>query len=119
MVAPFVLEGAINGPMFLAYVKQCVVPILRRGDVVVIDNLPTHKVAGVREAIEAAGAKLIYLPSYSPDLNPIEPAFSKFKAHLRKAAGRTIPGLLRRIGRVVRDFSPQECRNFFSHAGYV
>jgi len=84
MVAPFVLEGAINGPMFLAYVKQCVVPTLRRGDVVIIDNLPAHKVAGVKETIEAAGAKLLYLPSYSPDLNPIEPAFSKFKAHLRR-----------------------------------
>jgi transposase len=76
-------------------------------------------VAGVRETIEAAGAKLLYLPSYSPDLNPIEPAFSKIKAHLRKAAERTIPRLLRRIGRVVRSFSPQECRNFFQHAGYV
>jgi transposase len=119
MVAPFVLEGAINGPMFLAYVKQCVVPTLRRGDVVIIDNLPAHKVAGVKETIEAAGAKLLYLPSYSPDLNPIELAFSKFKAHLRKAAERTIPRLLRTIGRVVRSFSPQECRNFFRHAGYV
>jgi transposase len=119
MVAPFVLEGAIDGPMFLAYVQQCVVPILKRGDIVVIDNLPAHKAAGVREAIEAAGAKLLYLPSYSPDLNPIEPAFSKFKAHLRKAAERTIPCLVRRIGRTVRSFSPQECRNFFRHAGYV
>jgi len=105
--------------MFLVYVKQCVVPIVKRGDIVMIDNLPAHKVAGVREAIEAAGAKLIYLPSYSPDLNPIEPTFSKFKAHLRKAAERTIPRLLRRIGRVVHGFSPQECRNFFRHAGYV
>ena len=119
MVAPFVLEGAIDGPMFLAYVKQCVVPILKRGDIVIIDNLPVHRVAGVREAIEAAGATLLYLPSYSPDLNPIEPAFSKFKAHLRKAAERTIPRLLHRIGRVVRSSSPQECRNFFQHAGYV
>lgn len=119
MVAPFVLEGAMNGPMFLAYVRQCVVPILKRGDVVIIDNLPAHKVVGVREAIEGAGAKLLYLPSYSPDLNPIEPAFSKFKAHLRRAAERTIPRLLRRIGCVVRSFSPQECRNFFRHAGYV
>jgi len=119
MVAPFVLEGAMNGPMFLAYVKQCVVPILKRRDIVVIDNLPAHKVGGLKEAIEAAGAKLIYLPSYSPDLNPIELAFSKFKAHLRKAAERTIPRLLRRIGCVVRSFSPQECRNFFRHAGYV
>jgi len=119
MVAPFVLEGAIDGPMFLAYVKQYLIPILRRGNIVVIDNLPAHKVAGVKEAIEAAGAKLLYLPSYSPDLNPIEPAFSKFKALLRKAAERTIPRLLRRIGRVVRTFTPQECKNFFRHAGYV
>jgi transposase len=119
MVAPFVLEGAINGPMFLAYVKQFVVPTLKRGDIVVMDRLPAHKVAGVKEAIEAAGATLLYLPSYSPDLNPIEPAFSKFKAHLRKAAERTIPRLLRRIGRVANSFSPQECRNFFQHAGYA
>src|SRR5262249_3969591 len=118
MVAPFVL-GAMNGPMFLAYVRQCVVPILKRGEIVIIDNLPAHKVAGVREAIEATGATLLYLPSYSPDLNPIEPAFSKFKAHLRKAAERTIPRLLGRIGCAVRSFSPQECRNFFRHAGYV
>ena len=107
------------GPMFLAYVKQCVVPILKRGDIVVIDNLPAHRVAGIREAIEAPGATLLFLPSYSPDLNPIELAFSKFKAHLRKAAERTIPRLLHRIGRVARSFSPQECRNFFRHAGYV
>src|SRR5215813_3377382 len=91
MVEPFMLDGAMNGPMFLAYVRQCVVPILKRGEIVIIDNLPAHKVAGVREAIEATGATLLYLPSYSPDLNPIEPAFSKFKAHLRKAAERTIP----------------------------
>ena len=119
MTAPFVLEGAMNGPMFLAYVKQCLVPTLKRGDIVVMDNLPVHKVAGVRQAIEAAGATLLYLPPYSPDLNPIEMAFSKFKAHLRKAAEHTIPGLLRRIARVVKAFSPQECRNFLRHAGYV
>ena len=94
-------------------------PTLKRGDIVIMDNLPVHKVAGVEEAIEAAGATLIYLPKYSPDLNPIEPAFSKLKAHLRKAAEHTIPRLLRRIGRIVTDFSPQECRNFFRHAGYV
>jgi hypothetical protein len=87
-------------------VKQCVVPILKRGEIVVIDNLPAHKVAGAREAIEAAGATLLYLPLYSPDLNPIEPAFSKFKAHLRKAAERTIPCLLRRIGRCCKQFQP-------------
>src|SRR5215469_4035482 len=116
MTAPFVLEGAMNGPMFLAYVKQCLVPALKCGDIVVMDNLPVHKVAGVREAIEAAGATLLYLPPYSPDLNPIEMAFSKLKAHLRKAAEHTIAGLLRRIGRVVKTFTPQECRNFLRHA---
>ncbi len=119
MVAPFVLEGAMNGPMFLAYVKQGLVPTLKRGDIVIMDNLPVHKVAGVEQAIEAAGATLLFLPPYSPDLNPIEPAFSKVKAHLRKAAEHTIPRLVRRIGRIVTDFSPQECRNFFRHAGYV
>src|SRR5262245_11448040 len=119
MTAPFVLEGAINGPMFLAYVKQCLVPTLKRGEIVLMDHLPAHKVAGIAEAIEAAGATLIYLPKYSPDLNPIELAFSKLKAHLRKAAEHTILRLLRRIGRVVSDFSPRECRNFFRHAGYA
>ena len=100
MVAPFVLEGAMNGPMFLVYVKQGLVPTLKRGDIVIMDNLPVHKVAGVEQAIEAAGATLLYLPPYSPDLNPIEPAFSKVKAHLRKAAEHTIPRLVRRIGRI-------------------
>ena len=119
MVAPFVLEGAMNGPLFLAYVQQCLAPTLKRGDIVVMDNLPVHKVAGVEEAIEAAGARLRYLPPYSPDLNPIEPAFSKVKAHLRKAAEHTIPRLVRRIGRIVADFPARECRNFFRHAGYV
>jgi transposase len=119
MTAPFVIEGAMNGLMFLAYVQQCLVPTLRRGDIVLMDSLPVHKVAGVAEAIEAAGATLIYLPKYSRDLNPIELAFSKLKAHLRKAAEHTMPRLLRRIGRVITDFSAQECRNFFRHAGYV
>jgi transposase len=119
MTAPFVIEGAMNGPMFLAYVKQCLVPTLKRGETVLMDHLPVHKVAGVAEAIEAAGATLIYLPKYSPDLNPIELAFSKLKAHLRKAAAHTVPRLVRRIGRLVTDFSPQECKNFFRHAGYV
>jgi transposase len=119
MVAPFVLEGAMNGPIFLAYVEQCLVPTLKRGDIVIMDNLPVHKVAGVAEAIEAAGATLLYLPAYSPDLNPIELAFSKLKAQLRKVAERTIPRRLRRIGRIVTSFSAEECRNFFRHAGYV
>jgi len=119
MTAPFVLEGAMNGPMFLAYVKQCLVPTLKRGEIVLMDNLPVHRVAGVAEAIEGAGATLIYLPKYSPDLNPIELAFSKLKAHLRKAAEYTIPCLWRRIGRVVTKFSAQECTNYFRHAGYA
>ena len=119
MTAPFVLDGAMNGPMFLGYVEQILVPTLERGETVIMDNLPVHKVAGVREAIEAAGAYVLYLPSYSPDLNPIEMAFSKLKALLRKAAERTIPGLIRLIGRLMKKFSPEECRNFLSHAGYA
>jgi transposase len=119
MTAPFVIEGAMNGPVFLTYIKRCLVPTLKRGEIVLMDHLPVHKVAGVAEAIEAVGATLLYLPKYSPDLNPIELAFSKLKAHLRKAAEHSIPRLLRRIGRVVADFSPRECKNFFRHAGYV
>jgi transposase len=119
MTAPCVIEGAMNGPMFLAWVKQALVPTLKPGDIVAMDNLPVHKVAGVAEAIESAGATPLFLPPYSPDLNPIEMAFSKLKAHLRKAAEHTVPGLLKRIGRVVKAFTPQECRNFFRHVGYV
>jgi transposase len=119
MMAPFVVDGAMNGPMFLAYVEQCLAPTLKRGDIVVMDNLRVHKVAGVQEAIEAVGAKLLYLPPYSPDLNPIEMAFSKLKALLRKAAEHTIPGLVRRIARIVKSFSSIECRNFLRHAGYA
>ena len=119
MVAPFVLEGAMDGPMFLAYVRQGLAPTLKRGEIVLMDHLPVHKVAGVEEAIEAAGATLIYLPKYSPDLNPIELAFSKLKALLRKAAERTIPNLWRRIARIINSFSAKECMNFFRHAGYV
>jgi transposase len=119
MVAPFVLEGPMNGSTFVEYVKQCLVPTLRRHDVVIMDNLASHKVPGVREAIESAGATLRYLPPYSPDLNPIEPSFSKVKAHLRKAAERTVNGLCRRIGKIARSFRTQECANFFARAGYV
>jgi transposase len=119
MVAPCVIDGAMNGETFLAYVEQCLVPALKRGDTVVMDNLATHKVAGVREAIEAAGATLCYLPQYSPDLNPIEQVFSKIKSLLRKAAERTVPGLERRIKAILRSIDPQECKNFFNHAGYA
>jgi transposase len=119
MVAPFVLDGPMNSTSFMAYLKRCLVPTLKRGDIVMMDSLPVHKAAGVREVIEAAGAKLRYLPKYSPDLNPIEMAFSKLKAHLRKAAERTIPRLSRRIGALTAKFSPQECANYFRHAGYA
>ena len=119
MVAPFVLDGPMNAAAFIAYLERCLVPTLKRGDTVIMDSLPVHKVAGVRELIEAAGAMLRYLPKYSPDLNPIEQAFSKLKAYLRKAAERTIPRLCRRIGTLTATFSRQECANYFRHAGYA
>ena len=119
MAPSFVLDGPMNSTSFMAYLKRCLVPTLKRGDIVMMDSLPVHKAAGVREVIEAAGAKLRYLPKYSPDLNPIEMAFSKLKAHLRKAAERTIPHLSRRIGVLVAAFSPQVCVNYFRHAGYA
>ena len=119
MVAPFVLDGPMNATSFMAYLKQCLAPSLKCGDIVMMDSLPVHKVAGVREVIEAAGARLRYLPKYSPDLNPIEMAFSKLKAHLRKAAEPTIPRLSRRIGALAAKFSPQECANYLRHAGYA
>ena len=104
---------------FLAYVERRLAPTLKRNDIVIIDNLPAHKAAGVREAIEARGATLRYLPKYSPDLNPIEMSFSKLKAYLRKAAERTIPSLRRRIGRFARTLNACEASNYFRHAGYV
>lgn len=109
----------MNRDIFLAYLRECLAPTLVAGDIVIMDNLPSHKVAGVRETIEAAGAKLIYLPPYSPDLNPIEMAFSKLKALLRKAAEQTIPALWDRIGELIDAFTPQECANYFKHAGYA
>jgi len=119
MVAPMVVEGPINGEMFLAYIEQCLVPTLKRGDIVVMDHLKAHFAAGVREAIEAAGATLLYLPQYSPDLDPIELAFAKFKALLRKAAERSVRSLWRRIASLIPKFTPQECANYFRHAGYA
>lgn len=118
MVAPMVLDGPINGVSFQAYIDQVLVPELSPGDIVVMDNLGSHKGGGVREAIEAAGARLLYLPPYSPDFNPIENAFSKLKALLRKAAERTVDGLWNKIGALLPAFTPQECANFFAAAGY-
>ena len=118
MTAPMVLDGAMNGPAFLAYVEQVLVPTLSPGDIVVMDNLPAHKSAGVRTTIEAAGASLRLLPPYSPDFNPIEQAFSKLKALLRKAAARTIPDLWTAIADAISRFSQTECANYFQTAGY-
>ena len=118
MVAPMVLDGPINGRAFQAYVDQVLVPELRPGDIVIMDNLGSHKGAGIKPAIEAAGASLLYLPPYSPNFNPIENAFSKLKAALRKAAERTVGGLWAAIGRIIDTFTPIECANFFAAAGY-
>ena len=119
MVAPFVVDGPMNGSTFVCYIKQCLAPTLDRRDVVIMDNLAAHKVAGVRDAIEAVGTTLCYHPQYSPDFNPIEQSFSKLKAHLREAAERTVAGLCRRIGAIVPSFTAPECTNYFEHAGYV
>jgi transposase len=118
LTAPTVVDGAINADVFEAYVRQQLVPTLRPGDVVVMDNLSSHKRAGVRQAIEAAGAKLRFLPPYSPDLNPIELAFSKLKSLLRKAEERTVTGLWNLLGKALDAFSPHECRSYFRHCGY-
>jgi transposase len=118
LVAPCVFDGAINGELFLAYVEQVLAPTLTCGDIVIMDNLGSHKVNGVRQAIEARGARLLYLPPYSPDLNPIEMAFAKLKALLRARALRTIEALWNALGDLVACFSPTECANFLRHAGY-
>jgi transposase len=117
--APCVFDGAINGARFLAYVEQALAPTLRPGDIVIMDNLGAHKVAGVRAAIEAAGAELLYLPPYSPDLNPIELAFAKLKALLRNAASRTVEALWHALGQLLDAFTPAECARYLAHAGYV
>lgn len=118
MVAPMVLDGPINGIAFQAYVDQVLVPELEPGDIVVMDNLGSHKGTGIRTAIEAAGASLLYLPPYSPDFNPVENAFAKLKAMLRKAAERTVDGLWNAIGRIIDTVTPKECTNYFAAAGY-
>jgi transposase len=118
IAAPCVLDGPMNGDSFRAYVEQFVVPILRPGDLVVMDNLPSHKVAGIREAIEAAGAELRYLPPYSPDFNPIEQFFAKLKALLRKAAARTVDALIAAIANALTTVTSQECANYLANQGY-
>jgi len=119
ITAPFVLDGPINGEWFLAYVEQVLVPTLSPGDVVVMDNLGSHKGKAVRRAIRNAGAHLIFLPPYSPDLNPIEQVFAKLKALLRKAAERSIEATWRRIGKLLDHFSADECANYFVNSGYA
>lgn len=118
LTAPMILDGPMDGDAFRAYVEQVLVPGLAPGDLVVMDNLPAHRVRGVRAAIEAAGARLLYLPPYSPDLNPIELAFAKFKGLLRAAAARTIPDLWNAIAAAIHRFTPAECRAYFATAGY-
>ena len=119
LTAPLVIDGAMNGALFLAYVEQQLAPTLRPGDLVVMDNLAAHKISGVREAIEAAGARLVYLPPYSPDLNPIELAFSKLKWLLRSAGERDLQRLWSLCGQFLDRFTAAECTAYFRHCGYA
>ena len=119
ITAPCVMDGPINGRSFRAYVEQFLVPTLQPGDVVILDNLGSHKGQAVREAIRKAGAKLFFLPPYSPDLNPIEQVFAKLKALLRKAAERTVEATWQRIGSLLDQFSPEECANYLRNSGYA
>lgn len=119
ITAPFVLDGPINGESFLAYVEQVLAPTLKRGDIVVMDNLGSHKRAAINKAIRAKGARRFFLPQYSPDLNPIEQVFAKLKKLLRKAEERTPEGVWRRIGTLLECFSPTECANYFRNSGYA
>lgn len=119
LTAPGVIDGPMNGNAFLAYVEQILAPSLMPGDIVVMDNLGAHKVPGIRDAIEAVGARLLYLPPYSPDFNPIEQLFAKLKALLRRAAERSIEALWNRIADLLDAFAPSECTNYFRNAGYA
>lgn len=118
IVAPFVLDGPINGIAFTAWVRQCLVPTLKVGDIVILDNLGSHKGKTVRDAIRQVGAHLLFLPPYSPDLNPIEMVFAKLKTLVRKADERTVETTWRRVGDLLKAFPPQECSNYLRHAGY-
>jgi transposase len=117
-IAPMLLDGPMDGEVFRAWCEQMLAPVLRPGDIVIMDNLAAHKVVGVREAIETCGATLLYLPPYSPDLNPIENAFAKLKAHVRKLAARTIDALQTAAAQALLTFKPIECANFFAHLRY-
>lgn len=119
LTAPLVADGPMDGELFLAYVRQFLCPTLRAGDIVILDNLSSHKVVGVQEAIVAAGATLLYLPPYSPDLNPIEKLFAKLKALLRKAAKRSREALWNEIGELLDTLTSTECANYFASSGYV
>ena len=119
IAAPCVIDGPINGESFLAYVEQVLLPALKPGDIVIIDNLGSHKGKAVRRAIRAAGAKLFFLPPYSPDLNPIEQVFAKLKTLLRKAAERTVEATWQRIGALLPCFTSEECANYLTNAGYA
>jgi transposase len=119
LTAPLVVDGAMNGDVFRAYVEQVLAPTLKPGDIVVMDNLSSHKVGGIRETIEARGAIIVYLPLYSPDLNPIEMAFAKLKALLRKLAARSVARLWHALGDLLGRFTPQESANYLASAGYV
>jgi transposase len=119
LAAPMLLDGPMDGLAFLAYVRQVLVPTLREGETVIMDNLPAHKVAGVREAIEQVGCRLLYLPPYSPDLNPIEMAFAKLKSILRATAARTVDALWQAVADALGQFTPEECANYFAAAGYA
>jgi len=119
ITAPFVLDGPINGEAFLAYVEQVLVPTLKPGDIVVMDNLGSHKNLAIRQAIRGAGARLIFLPPYSPDLNPIEQVFAKLKTLLRKAQERTVEAVWKRIGSLLQCFDPAECAAYLRNAGYA
>lgn len=118
LVAPLVIDGALNGALFLKYVQQQLAPTLQPGDILILDNLSSHKVAGVREAIEAVGAQVLYLPPYSPDFNPIELAFSKFKWLLRSNECRDVETLWQTCGQLLDRFTPSECAHYFRHCGY-
>jgi transposase len=118
MIAPYVLDGAVNAELFVAYIEQVLVPTLKVDDIVIMDNLPVHKAPAVRQAIEAAGAQLLFLPPYSPDLNPIEMVFAKMKTKLRDEAHRSVDALWRALGRIATAITPPECANYIRHCGY-